>query len=186
MLKRNRRIISVVLCILFCFNLFLPVSTAQAEPLTPAGILNDVQGHWAEKEINKWIQQNLVGGYADGTFKPDQNLTRAEFVAMVNRAFGYTQKIDLEFTDVLPEDWYAVDIAKVVAADYINGYPDGTFRPEQTITRQEVAAILTQIFSFEGTTEEVKKFQDQVEIPFWSLGSIVAVVANGYMGGYAD
>jgi hypothetical protein len=160
MSKRNRRIISVVLCFLFCFNLFIPVYSAQAEPLTLAENLSDIQGHWAENTIKKWLRQNLVAGYPDGSFKPDQSITRAEFVAIVNRVFNYTQKAVVQFTDLSPEEWYIDDLAKAVAAGYINGYPDGTFRPEQTITRQEVAAILTQIFSLEGTTEELKKFKD--------------------------
>ncbi|MGI6145014.1 MAG: S-layer homology domain-containing protein [Peptococcia bacterium] len=119
-----------------------------------------MQGHWAENTIKKWLRQNLVAGYPDGSFKPDQSITRAEFVAIVNRVFNYTQKAVVQFTDLSPEEWYIDDLAKAVAAGYINGYPDGTFRPEQTITRQEVAAILTQIFSLEGTTEELKKFKD--------------------------
>jgi uncharacterized repeat protein (TIGR02543 family) len=188
MLKRNRRLISVFLCFVFCFNLFLPVGLVQAEPLPQGEALSDIQGHWAEREINKWLRQSLVGGYTDGSFKPDQNLTRAEFVAMVNRAFGYTQKTAFEFTDVLPEDWYAADIAQALATGYINGYPDGTFRPNQAITRQEAAAIISQILSLQGaaTAETIQQFKDQAEIPFWSLGSIGAIVANGYMGGYAD
>ena len=171
-MKRNRRIISLVLCFFFCFNLFLPVGFVQAEPFTPAENLSDIQGHWAEKQINKWLRQNLVGGYGDGTFQPDRNLTRAEFAAMVNRAFGYTQKTAFEFTDVLPEDWYAADIAQAVATGYINGYPDGTFRPNQAITRQEAAAILTKILSLRGaaTEETIKQFKDRAEIPFWSMG----------------
>lgn len=147
---------------------------------------DDVQGHWAEKTINKWRQKSLVGGYPDGTFKPDRKLTRAEFVALVNRAFNYTKEAAVQFTDVSSEEWYIADIAKAVAAGYINGYPDGTFRPDQIITRQEVAAILTRILSLEETTEDIKKLKDQAEIPFWSLGSIGAVVSSGYMGEYVD
>ena len=187
MKRRNLRLVFLLLCCVFIFNFCLPLGVVQAESLPQRENLTDIGGHWAEREINKWLSQSLVGGYADGTFKADHQLTRAEFVAMVNRAFGYKQSDPLRFTDVLAEDWYAADVAKAVATGYINGYPDGTFQPNQPISRQEVAAVLTRILSLQGGSEEsLYKYQDQAEIPFWSLAAINAISENGYMGGYLD
>jgi hypothetical protein len=91
MKRKNLRLVSLFLCLVFCFNFCLPVGTAQAEFLSQTSILTDMEGHWAEKEIKAWLMRDLVGGYPDGTFRPDHDLTRAEFVALVNRAFGYSQ-----------------------------------------------------------------------------------------------
>ena len=187
MKKGNLRLVSLFLCCVFILNFCLPLGVVQGEPLPQRAIFTDIKGHWAEKVINKWLSLSLVGGYTDGTFKPDHSITRAEFVALVNRAFEYMQSTTFDFTDVLAQDWYASDVAKAVAAGYINGYPDGTFQPNQAISRQEVAAALTKSLSLQGgSAESLYKYQDQAEIPLWSLAAINAISKNGYMSGYPD
>lgn len=113
----------------------------------------DIAGHWAEKAINDWTTRELAGGYPDGTFRPDASITRAEFVALVNRAFGYTELAtgqalgtasSATFNDVAATDWYAGEIAQAAAAvGYIGGYPDGTVKPHNPVTRQEVSVMLS-------------------------------------------
>ena len=185
--RKNRRLISLLLCFVFCLNFCLPVGIAQAETSPQASILPDTEGHWAEREIKSWTTRELAGGYPDGTFRPDHDLTRAEFVVLVNRVFGYTQTSDLNFTDVLAEAWYASDIAKAKANGYISGYPDGTFQPNQPIIRQEVATILMKVLSLkEIAPDALPQFTDQNEIPLGNLSAIGAISESGYMGGYPD
>lgn len=164
----------------FCF----PQMVAQADEIVAP---TDVESHWAAKQITAWTSKGLIEISPDGIFQPDNHLTRAEFIALVNRAFGYTKQAPLSFLDVSDTDWYAVEIAKAQAAGFISGYPDGTFRPDNPISRQEVAGILDRILR--PVSEEAASlplFADAYAFPAWSAASIQAVVYAGYMVGYPD
>ncbi|NQS76797.1 MAG: hypothetical protein HQP61_10270 [Peptococcaceae bacterium] len=120
------------------------------DPAGPADATNgrnpgfsDIEGHWAKDQVLDWSEKGLVMGYADGTFKPEQGVTRAEFATFVNRAFGLKIKVQPDFSDVSPQDWFAEEVAMAVAGGYIGGYPDGTFRPDSVITRAETVALLS-------------------------------------------
>ena len=62
--------------------------------------LKDISGHWAKKEINQFISSGYVNGYEDETFRPDNSITRAEFVKLVNKYFGFNNKEDIKFSDI--------------------------------------------------------------------------------------
>ncbi|WP_346042407.1 S-layer homology domain-containing protein, partial [Paraclostridium tenue] len=68
--------------------------------------LSDISTHWAKKEINQFISSGYVNGYEDGTFRPDNSITRAEFVKLVNKYFGFNNKEDIKFSDINTNDWY--------------------------------------------------------------------------------
>lgn len=147
----------------------------------------DLQGHWAEKQINQWAAKGLAGGYEDGTFRPDNGVTRAEFVALVNRAFAIPASGAVDsFTDVSNDQWFYGEVAKAKAAGYIGGYEDGTFRPNQTISRQEVASILVRLLKLQPTSEGTGLFADTQQIQEWARPAIGAVVKSGLMKGYPD
>ena len=86
----------------------------------------------------KMGRRRLHRGLPDGTFKPDNSITRAEFVTLVNKAFNMTAKAEIDFTDVPAGAWYYGEVAKAKAAGYIGGYPDNTMRPDNPISRQEL------------------------------------------------
>ena len=113
-------------------------SLVQAQP-------SDIQGHWAGSQINAWVDNGLAQGYPDGTFKPDNTISRAEFISLTNHAFAFTAAANSNFSDVAANDWFAGEIAKSQAAGYITGYQDGAMRPNQVISRQEVATIIAKI-----------------------------------------
>jgi len=147
----------------------------------------DIQNHWAETEITKWSDKGLASGYSDGTFQPNGKVTRAEFVALVNRAFEISKEGATEgFADVKPGDWYHNDVATAKTAGYIGGYQDGSFKPQNPVTRQEVASILVRLLDIEPTTAGLEKFSDAARISDWSQGNIGAVVKIGLMRGMPD
>lgn len=147
----------------------------------------DLQGHWAAGQINKWVDQGLAAGYADGTFKPNRQVSRAEFVALVNRAFKVEQsKSGANFPDVKPGTWYYGDVANATAAGYIGGYSDGTFRPNQTITRQEAAGVLVRLLKLTPDTGGIDNFTDAGQIAPWARANTGAVVRAGLMKGMPD
>jgi len=149
---------------------------------------SDLMGHWAEEPIERWATRGLVAGYPGGTFQPNREISRAEFVALVNRAFIKSVDCDVDagFTDVPAGKWYSVDIAAAKAAGYISGYTDGTFGPNRTITRQEAASVLTRLLKLEPGGNNLSGFHDALAIPAWSRGSLAAVVEKGIMRGMPD
>jgi len=156
-------------------------------PMQTKSSLRDVDGHWAQATLSRWIEDGLVNGYDDGTFRPNEPMTRAEFVALVNRIFGFAEQATVPFADVASRHWFSQDAARAVAAGYISGFEDNTFRPNQPISRQEAAVILQRILDASKTSSaSAAQFRDMDSAPVWSRDAIAAVAENGYMGGYPD
>ncbi len=148
---------------------------------------SDIQGHWAEKQISDWVDRGLCSGYPDGTFKPGNSISRAEFITMVNKSFGYTVGAGVSYSDVTAADWFYGEVGKAVAAGYISGYEDNTIRPGQEIQRQEVALILMRLLALEADGDSaLKGFHDSGSIPGWSGPAVAAVVESSLMNGYPD
>ena len=109
--------------------------------------LTDYDTHWANETIRSAIASGDVNGYPDMTFRPDQSISRAEFFALINNTFDYATPSEATYSDVDTNAWYANDVAIATHENYVNGYTDGTMRPELSISRQEVAMILNNILS---------------------------------------
>lgn len=170
----------LLLLSLTAIMVFVPFFQASAVNIT------DTKGHWAEAQISDWASKGLVKGYSDGSFKPDGDITRAEFMAMVNRVFNFSKTSAPASSDVSPSDWFASDVAKARAQGYITGYPDGTVKPLKQISRQEAATILGRILKLKASEGSAGKFSDAGSIAAWSGGYIGAIVRLGYMKGYPD
>jgi hypothetical protein len=148
--------------------------------------VSDLKGHWAESQLNSWIEKGLIKGYEDGTIKPNNPITRAEFMALVNRAFKFTEKTDVLFSDVNPMDWTYDEVAKAIKAGYIKGYSDGTIGIGKQVTRQEVAVIIGRLLKLEtGDNKGATDFADAADFAKWGKDFIDAVVANKIMNGYS-
>lgn len=157
--------------------------------LMPAGSFgletSDISEHWAKENIQNWIEGGLVNGYKDGTFRPDSNISRAEFMTLVNKAYNYSNEAEIGFLDVKISDWYFSAVAKAKAAGYISGYPDNKIRPEFPITRAEAAAIIMRINKVEGNLVEASKFKDALKFG-WGAEAIGSVYKHKIMNGYLD
>ena len=175
--KRSGRLIAVVLAVCMVLGSGPAVLLAQAS--------TDIQGHWAEQVISRWVDRKIVDGYPDGTFRPNAPIKRAEFAALINRTLGFITLSSIEFSDMSVDEWFATDVSKAVGAGYMDGYPDGTFRPNANISRQEAAMVLARILGLEAT-DETFGFTDIETIPAWSLWAVVAVANAGIMTGYPD
>jgi uncharacterized protein YjdB len=146
---------------------------------------SDISGHWAEETIQEWIDNDWVKGYPGGTFKPDDYITRAEFVALVNRSFQFTATGPISFTDVNQNAWYASAVGIAVRAGYIQGYNDNTMRPENHISREEAATIIMKINNLTANSTAANVFTDSALLT-WSKGAVGAVAAANLMTGYPD
>jgi len=150
-------------------------------------VFTDINGHWAENLITKWGDRGLATGYGSGTFQPDAVITRAEFVTLVNKAFGFEEAAQLNFTDVPAEAWFAVEISRALDAKYITGYGDGTFRPNNSVTREEAALMIASVLALEAPkNDNLGEFTDAQNISAWSKTAVNALVAEGIMSGYPD
>ncbi|MEF3303307.1 S-layer homology domain-containing protein, partial [Paenibacillus sp. GYB003] len=145
---------------------------------------SDMAGHWAEKVMAAWAEQGRIGGYPDGTIRPDAPVTRAEWMKLANRLFGYEGRSDIIFKDVRESDWYAADVSAAVRAGYMNGYEDGTMRPDNPLTREEAAVMLARIGKLADNAAAAGRFADPVAD--WSRGGVGAAAAAGWLDGYPD
>ena len=118
-------------------------------PVTATGnVFSDVPvERWSMPEIEYLAHYEIIQGYPDGTYQPEQNLTRAEFAALVRRfaQLDVPKEAETVFPDVSDKLWAYEDILAIYEAGLIDGYEDGTFRPENEITRAEVMTIINRI-----------------------------------------
>lgn len=152
------------------------------------GSVNDVSGHWAQSVISKWQNEGRVGGYQDGTFLPDRAITRAEFIRLLNNTATttFTSDTQMHFSDVKQQDWYYNDIAKAVSGNVTKGFEDGTFRPNETITRAQAAVLICNAKGLTPNEYGADRFTDVSQIPNWARGAVGAAVSAGYLSGYPD
>ena len=102
-------------------------------------------GDWSNNAVSTLSNLGVIGGYPDGTFGPNDTISRAEFVAIATRFFDYTAQYRGTFSDVSSTAWYADYVQAGVELGLVGGYPDGTFDPNGAITRAEACAIVNRV-----------------------------------------
>ncbi|WP_282937862.1 carboxypeptidase regulatory-like domain-containing protein [Paenibacillus sp. RC67] len=147
---------------------------------------SDVKGHWAEKQLTRWLAKNWIQGYEDGSFKPDSSITRAEFMALANRSFELKTMGSVSFTDLKSTDWNYNDVMKALGAGYIEGYEDHTIRSANKINREEAVVIISRLLKLDSSTTVSTGFKDEAQISAWSQSAVTAAVAKKIVDGYAD
>ncbi|ABN52733.1 MAG TPA: S-layer homology domain-containing protein [Hungateiclostridium thermocellum] len=161
----------------------------RAEPPVDFKGFNDIEGHWAQFWIELNAKLGNIAGYEDSSFRPSQSVTRAEFVTMANRFFDIRGSVEFgcSFTDVNENDWFFADVATAEKAGYISGYPDGTFRPNELITREEASVILCKLINSDPRTHADNiEFTDSDSISPWAYGYVNSLVYNHIIKGYPD
>ncbi len=165
-----------------------PAPSATPEPTAtpkPTVEFNDVGSHWAAQAIEKAVGSGIVFGYADGSFRPNDTATRAEFVTMVGRALGLNATGGtLSFADAgnVPP-WASRFFAKLVEDKVISGYADGTLRPHNSLTRTEMTVILVKALGIEVDRNAKPTFADASGIPAWASAYVAAAHKAGLING---
>lgn len=159
--------------------LFLSFNSAFAIAAT-----SDSKGHWAESQISRWIDEGFLIGYPDGSSKPDQAITRAEFITFINRSFGFSEEAPISFSDISSSDWAYTEVAKAVKAGYLIGYGDETIGASNSISRQEVAVIVDRLLNLPETASTGTSFQGDSLIAVWAKDAVDRVVSSEIMVGY--
>jgi uncharacterized repeat protein (TIGR02543 family) len=167
------------------FAVFGVEQAAQPPVPKPPASFRDLAGHWAEAAIRQAVQAGIVGGYPDGTFKPDQTVTRSEFAVMLMGALKpQAGKAVLTFNDKEQIGAWALDaVAQAVEAGMIAGYEDGSFRPDAEITRAEMAKMLATALDKGHEAAASAGFADDGDIPDWAKDSVAALHKLGMMEG---
>jgi hypothetical protein len=136
------------------------------------------------------VERAVISGFADRTFRPNTNLTRAQFGALVSKAFPIPDKRSyIPFIDVPATHWAAAAIQTAFKRGFISGYPDNLFKPENMITRAEaLVALLSGIFgaNFAPTTNLILSniYQDTTEIPNYAKKAIVLATQSEIVVNY--
>lgn len=162
-------------------------SNLKSEKSASEILFSDISGHWAESRINEASKIGFVTGYQDGTFKPDKTITRAEFATLLNNAMKNDDMINVDLEDVKSSDWYFNQIEKAVAVGYFSGYEDNTFRPNNPITRQEVAKVVSNAITtgdIDGNGATL--LTDYNSIQDWAKYSVNIAYNKSYIMGYPN
>ena len=117
---------------------------------------------WSATAISYMNELGLIKGYPDGTFKPEKSITRAEFAAMATRFANLFGGGLQGFVDVPYTHWANDVIAKAASAGWVSGYPDGTFKPENKITRAEVVSITNRMLTRRADKDFITKHRSAI------------------------
>ncbi|WP_342549006.1 Ig-like domain-containing protein [Paenibacillus sp. FSL P2-0089] len=129
-------------------------------------------GHWAAEAIGQVTRSGIMKGYGGGSFKPNQTITRAEMATILSRLITSAQDHAAGFSDIAGH-WAQAAIERMSQAGMITGYQDGTFRPDQTLTRAEAVTIVNRALGIAPLTSAAQKWTD-VPASYWAFGSIQA------------
>jgi hypothetical protein len=162
------------------FTIFTVMVAPKAKEVT----LTDIAGHWAENQIKELVGLGAISGYPDGTFKPDNNITRAEFATILVKAFKLEPQSGQVFADTAGH-WAKDTIATAAAYGIVNGYDGHTFGPNDLITREQMAAMIVNALKLKPVTEE-SSFIDSGSISGWARVAVSTAVKNGLINGYPD
>ena len=183
-LKRN---LSVVLALMMVFTSAMPVFSAPARGKAK----NDISGHWAEGDLLTMKDNGVMGGYPDGSMKPDRYVTIAETVKIINKAFqieGAGDVYAIPYTDVKPHEWYSNDIALAVENGYLQPVATGMqLRPNSPATREQIGAMFSQIMGLPlDSVDSVSGYKDYSKITGGYQYYFAAAVSEGLFVGYPD
>ena len=156
--------------------------------VTVAEAFSDVNsGDWYYNNIMQAAANGIVSGYPDGTFKPGNSVTRRDFAIMLTQMLGVSNDGTAvsPFIDVDEDDYGVVAIAYCKAQGIISGYEeDGTFRPDNTITRQEAASMIVKAMGVSKASDEA--YPDDSQIASWAKDAVYKAKAAGLMKGYEE
>ncbi|WP_336776388.1 S-layer homology domain-containing protein, partial [Paenibacillus sp. MMO-58] len=153
----------------------------------------DVANHWAKAAINDMGSRMVIDGTGNGLFSPDRDITRAEFAAILVRGLGLKpENSSAAFSDVKASDWFSGAINTAYAYQLITGFEDGTFRPNDKITREEAMTILSRAMTLTGLKAKLSAQSEDVTLhPFgdasnvsgWALRNVADCVQAGLVSG---
>ncbi|MDZ8085526.1 MAG: fasciclin domain-containing protein [Nostoc sp. DedQUE12b] len=174
-----------------------PVPSATPSPATPSPTstvnLSDVSSdYWARPFIQALAENNVISGFPDGTYRPNQPVTRAEFAALIQKAFSNQNRVRQlsagGFSDVPANYWAAAAIQNAYETGFLAGYPGNVFRPNQEIPRVQGIVALSSGLGLTGgdTSTLTNYYNDASAIPEYAVGSVAAATVGNLVVNYPD
>ena len=152
-----------------------------------ASIFTDMSGHWAQKHAEALVAKGVINGYADGSFRGDNPITRAELTKIIVEALEVPDGDGKAFYDVNASSWYAGYVSKAAAAGVINGFEDGSFGPDRYVSRQDAVLMIYRAMSLtEELPEGFKYFADEKDIQDYASYAIRTLADLGIINGSGD
>lgn len=171
----RRRLLSALLSLIMIVSM-LPAVSVDAEAAA-----------WMEPYLQQLADWGVMRGDSTGNMHPDRPITRAEFVVLVNRAFGYNQtSASIPFRDVKPSDWYYDDINIGYTTGYFNGTSASTASPRDSVTREQATVLLGRNMMLEDQPGASIDFTDSTSLGNFSRGLIRSALTEGIISGYSD
>jgi len=159
-------------------------------PISSSSVPFDTKGHWAESYVGQLTQRGIIGGFPDGSFKPDDGITRAQFAAIAVKALSLPAASGpANFADVSSSYWANRAIAAVSQAGLVTGFPDGSFKPEDKITRAQALVILAKALpgnASGGDTAILNSYGDGSSVPAWAAPSVAKAAKAHIIVSYPD
>lgn len=151
----------------------------------------DLQGHWAQRDIESLANKLIVQGLNGNDFAPSRQVTRAEFSAMLVRSLGLDGKSVDSFTDIPSDAWYADAVGAAYESGLITGYANGTFHPDAPITREQMAAMISRTLKFAGQSpvahaSALKRYSDRSELSSWAREPAERLLEAGILHGTSE
>ncbi len=147
----------------------------------------DIQTHWAKLFIEGLAQRNILRGFPDGTFRPEQAVSRTEFAVMLQTAFPRAGiRPYVPFVDVPSSFWAASAIRWSYETGFLNGYPGQQFRPNEKIPRSQTLVALTGGLQLSSSAALLMQdqYEDAAQIPSWAISAIAAATENEIVVNY--
>ncbi|MBW4442815.1 MAG: S-layer homology domain-containing protein [Plectolyngbya sp. WJT66-NPBG17] len=163
-----------------------PPSPGAAKPIT--GFTDVPSDFWAGSYIGELSRRNILGGYQDGTFKPNDPITRAQFASLLGKAFGKPkERQSITFSDVPDNYWARSSINDAIQTGFMSGYSEGAFRPDQQIPLYQLQVALASGLKLQSpspSAQTLAKFKDVSDLPKWAQGKVASAVESGLVTGY--
>jgi len=163
-------------------------TTTPTAPVVPTPTklnFSDISKHWAADVIAQAASRGFINGYEDGTFRPDQKVNRAEFITMLAKALELTgtgKALDFRDNKQIPA-WAQNFVALAIQAGIVNGYDDQQFRPNQQISRAEMAVLIGRAMGIQVNQSAKLSFADANKAPKWAIPYIAAITEAGLVNG---
>jgi parallel beta-helix repeat protein len=143
-------------------------------------------GYWAKTYIEALAAKNIIAGFPDGSFKPNEPVTRAQFAAIISKAFAPSPKRETSsFGDVSRNFWAYQVIQSAYQGGFVSGYPDKTFKPEQQIPRvQALVSLANGLGLSAGSQNVLSVYSDAAQIPNYAAGPIAAATTKQLVVNY--
>lgn len=156
------------------------------QPSTPLLPPKDLKNHWAEAFIKPLIDRQIISGFPDATFRPDASISRAEFAAILVKAFDRPQlRPTPRFEDVATQFWAKAAIDKACRMGFLTGFPDNSFRANQQLTRtQAIVSLVTGLALSGGNPGLLTIYGDRAQIPSYATQTIATATQHNLIVNY--